>query len=193
MLPGDTSQSFFKVFFDKMQVCPWVITSGIGLFFMWKYFFLSFSLLSWLLQYNFCWGLNLRHWRHIQTRLFFSLWALIDDRVLKKNSRTQREIQKNVDETYVGGNREIMKDLVAFWWRVRILRQLSRVWHRYIPQWSWCAVGSLCNTVNLVVVRETIPWGKNQCFGSGSARIRRKKCLRIQEAKKPRKCKGSLG
>ena len=53
--------------------------------------------------------------------------------------------------------------------RVRICRgpgfelQRSRVRIRHLPQWSWCAAGSLWNKVeNLRVERETYPWDKKK-------------------------------
>ena len=38
-------------------------------------------------------------------------------------------------------------DVVAHWWRTRLLRQRSWVRIRHLPQWSWCAAGSLWNNV----------------------------------------------
>ena len=78
----------------------------------------------------------------------------------------------------------------------------------------WCSYGSsfviekqmpfLKNYFNIEKFNFVLTAFRLQCFGSGSARIRIKKCLldpdphgqmriRIQEVKKPRKCTGSLG
>ena len=54
---------------------------------------------------------------------------------------------------------------MEIWWLIGILlgQQRSQVRIRHLPQWSWCAAGSLCNNVenlSVYVERKTYPWGK---------------------------------
>ena len=54
------------------------------------------------------------------------------------------------------------RDVVAHWQRTRLLGQRSRVRIRHLPQWSWCAAGSLCNNVKLRLERVAYTWGKKK-------------------------------
>ena len=57
----------------------------------------------------------------------------------------------------------IYRDVMAQWLRSKLMGQRYRVRNRHLPQWSWCAAGSLYNTVeHFRVERETYPWGKTR-------------------------------
>ena len=49
-------------------------------------------------------------------------------------------------------------DVVAHWSRTRLPGQRSRVQIRHLPQWSWCAAGSLWNNVEKTQCRERVTY-----------------------------------